>query len=77
MSGFIRLIGSLCIAIWLGAIFFGNDFKGFFPNEYKNTIDDLINNKWLLLIAGVVLSIIGSVTKVRDALKKIKNKAVV
>ncbi|MGK0271981.1 MAG: hypothetical protein ACI88H_002647 [Cocleimonas sp.] len=74
MSGFIRLVGSLCIAIFVGTIFFGDDFKGFFPDEYKIYTDDLINNKWMLLIAGLILLAIGSVTKVKDALKKNKQK---
>lgn len=72
MSGFIRLIGSICIFVFIGVIFFGDEIRGFFPPEYKSYAEDLITNKWALLIGGIVLSFLGTVTKVKKILKKSK-----
>ena len=72
MSGFLRFLGSALLFLFIATIFFGNDLRGFFPEEYKIFSDDLTNNKWLLLISGIVLSMIGSITKVKDAIKKSK-----
>lgn len=70
MSGFIRFVGSALLFLFIATIFFGNDIKGFFPDDYKSYADDLINNKWLLFTLSIVLSILGTLTKVTKALKK-------
>lgn len=75
MSGFIRLIGSICLFIWITAMFFDNDFRNFFPSEYKTYADDLVKYKWPLLVLGVVLSIFGTVTKVKQRIAKAKLKS--
>ena len=75
MSGFIRLIGSICLFIWITAMFFDNDFRNFFPSEYKTYADDLVKYKWPLLVMGVVLSILGTATKVKQRLAKAKLKS--
>ena len=72
MSGFIRFIGSICMFIWVATFFFGDDFRNFFPVEYRAYVDELIKYKWPLLAVGVVLSIFGTVTKVKQRLAKAK-----
>ena len=66
MSTFVRFIGSLLIFLWVAMEFLDIDVRNFFPNgDYSSHIDDLMNNKWLLLVGGITLSIIGTVTKVK------------
>jgi len=75
MSGFIRLIGSMCMFVWITAMFFGDDFRNFFPSEYKTYADDLIKYKWPLLVMGIILSIFGTATKIKQRLAKAKLKS--
>jgi len=66
MSGFIRFIGSLFIFAWFAMTFLGIDLRDFFPNDdYSNYLNDVLNYKWLLLVIGIILSILGRVTKVK------------
>ncbi|MEH6456152.1 MAG: hypothetical protein V7749_07510 [Cocleimonas sp.] len=51
-------------------MFFGNDFKSFFPSEYRVYTEDLINHKWMLLVIGIILSIVGTATKVKERIAK-------
>ena len=52
MSGFIRFLGSAFLLLWIAALFFGSDFRGFFPDEYKTYSDDIVNNKWWVFALG-------------------------
>jgi len=70
MSGFLRLFGSLLLFLFIATIFFGEDFKDFFPNDYKSIGDDLIDNKWSLFVLSIIISTAGSVTNVAKAIYK-------
>ena len=70
MSGFLRLVGSALLFLFIATLFFGEDIKGFFPDEYKSISDDLLNNKWSLLVLSIVLSVAGSITKVTKVIKE-------
>ncbi len=72
MSGFLRFIGSILLFLFIGTIFFGEDIKGFFPSDYQSIGDDLINNKFSLLILSIILSLVGSITKVTKVIKQKK-----
>ena len=55
-------------------MFLGVDLKDFFPGEYRVYSEELLDNKWLLLGLGIVLSVAGSLTNVKDVVKKKKRK---
>jgi len=74
MSGFLRLLGSICIFGFIAVMFVGSDLNDIFPKEYQNYAVDLKDNKWFLLILGIVLSIFGTITKVKEIVKKRKAK---
>lgn len=74
MSGFIRFVGSMFIFVWVAITFLNIDIREFFPNDdYSPLIDDFMNVKWLLLIIGIILSLVASITKIKQR-REVKNK---
>jgi len=52
MSGFLRLVGSALLLLFIATIFFGEDFKDFFPKDYKFISEIASKVDWTPLRSG-------------------------